>query len=69
MRGLVQQAQTGARQAPSLEWWQPTPVVEGKMAPRGSESIVTIDQHRVSQLAMLRPTYGMPSRRQQSFQG
>ena len=66
---MVREAQTGERYAPSLQWWQPTPVVDSKMAPRGSESIVTIDQHRVSQLAMLRPTYGMPSRRQQSMQG
>jgi hypothetical protein len=69
LRGVEQQATTGLRQAPSLQWWQPTPVVDSKMAPRGSESIVTIDQHRVSQLALLRPTYGMPSRRQQSYQG
>lgn len=68
LRGVVREAQTGERYAPSLQWWQPTPVVDSKMAPRGSESIVTIDQHRVSQLAMLRPTYGMPSRRPMSVQ-
>ena len=68
LRGVVREANTGERYAPSLQWWQPTPVVDSKMAPRGSESIVTIDQHRVSQLAMLRPTYGMPSRRPMSMQ-
>ena len=53
----------GVRQRPLLEWWQPTPTVEGKMAPRGSESILTIDAHRTSQLAMLKPRFGLPAQR------
>jgi hypothetical protein len=69
LSGIQRQATTGERYAPLNQFFQPTPVLESKMAPRGSESIVTIDQHRVSQLALLRPTYGMPSRRQQSMQG
>lgn len=69
LRGVIQEATTGLRNAPSLEYFQPTPVVEGKMAPRGSESVLTIDQHRQSQLAQLRPTYGLPSSRKQSVQG
>jgi hypothetical protein len=67
-RGIQAEA-AGVRQAPSLEYWQPTPVVDGKMAPRGSESIVTLDQHRQSQLGMLRPLYGLPVKRPMSMQG
>lgn len=62
--GIIRQATTGLRHAPALEYFAPTPVVEGKMAPRGSQSILTIDQHRVSQLGMLRPKWGLPVRRQ-----
>ena len=69
LRGIIREATTGARFAPSMEWFQPTPVVEGKMAPRGSESILTIDAHRASQLAILRPKYSLPARRQMSTQG
>ena len=57
------------RWAPRLEYFQPTPTVEGQLAPRGSESVLTVDQHRVAQLAMLKPKYGLPSRRQQSMVG
>jgi len=67
--GIIRQATTGLRNAPKLEFFQPTPVVEGKMAPRGSESILTIDQHRSAQLGMLKPTFGFPTRRVQSMQG
>lgn len=69
LRGIQRQATTGQRYAPSLEWFQPTPVVEGRQAPRGSESILTLDAHRMSQLAMVRPRWGLPSRRQMSVQG
>jgi hypothetical protein len=69
LRGLVRQATTGLRFAPSQEWFQPTPMVEGKLAPRGSESILTIDVHRSAQLALLRPSANLPSRRQMSTQG
>lgn len=61
--GVIRQATTGLRYAPKLEFFQPTPTVEGKLAPRGSESVLTIDQHRAAQLSMLRPRYGLPSRR------
>lgn len=68
LRGIQANAE-GVRQAPLLEFFQPTPTVDGVSAPRGSESILTIDQHRASQLAMLKPTYGFPVRRKQSMQG
>lgn len=67
--GIQRQATTGARYAPALQFFAPTPTVEGKMAPRASESILTIDQHRASQLGMLRPRFGFPTRRQQSTMG
>jgi hypothetical protein len=62
LRGISNEAR-GEKTGPLLEWWQPTPTVEGRMAPRGSESILTIDQHRSSQLAMLAPRYGLPTRK------
>jgi hypothetical protein len=46
-----------------LEYFQPTPTVDGKLAPRGSESILSIDQHRAAQLSMLKPKFGFPTRR------
>lgn len=64
MDGLIREATTGLRYAPKLEFFQPTPSIEGKLAPRGSESVLTIDQHRASQLAMLRPKANLPSRRE-----
>ena len=67
--GVVREATTGLRHAPQLEYFKPVPTVDGNLAPRGSESILTIDSRRASQLAMLRPTYGLPSRRQLSTQG
>lgn len=69
LEGIKRQMTTGLRNAPRLEFFQPSPMVEGKMAPRGSESILTIDSHRSSQLAMLKPTFGFPTRRPQSMQG
>jgi hypothetical protein len=65
LRGLRRQATTGLRNAPLLEWWQPTPVVEGRLSPRASESILTIDEHRQSNLAMLAPKWSLahPRRR------
>lgn len=51
------------RYAPALEYFMPTPELEGQLAPRGSESILTIDERRSAQLGMLRPKYGLPSRR------
>jgi hypothetical protein len=69
LRGVMRQATTGARFAPALEWFQPTPTVDSQLAPRGSESILTIDEHRAAQLSMLRPKYGLPSRRKQSMVG
>lgn len=69
LMGIQRQATTGKRFAPALEYFQPTPTVDAHLAPRGSESIVTIDVHRSAQLAMLRPTYGFPPRRVQSTQG
>jgi hypothetical protein len=69
LRGIYQEATTGLRQAPALEFFMPTPVVEGKLAPRGSQSVLSMDQHRASVLAMLKPTYGLPSRRPMSVQG
>lgn len=62
LNGIRANAQ-GVRQRPLLEWWQPTPTVEGRMAPRGSESVLTIDAHRASQLAMMKPKYGLPAQR------
>lgn len=69
LAGIIRQATTGARYAPTLEYFQPTPTIDGKLAPRGSESVLTIDQHRAAQLSMLRPKYGLPSKRQMSMQG
>lgn len=70
LRGLVREATTGERYAPDMAYYQPTPVVEGHLAPRGSESIMTIDVRRASQLAMLRPRWGYPLRgRAMSMQG
>jgi hypothetical protein len=69
LEGIERQATTGLRHAPALQYFQPTPTVEAKLAPRGSESVLTIDQHRASQLAMLRPRYGLPSNRKQSMVG
>lgn len=59
----IQAEAEGRRQVPKLQYFQPTPTVDSHMAPRGSESVLTIDTHRVSQLAMLRPTYGFPTKR------
>jgi hypothetical protein len=67
--GIRRQATTGERYRPALEFFQPTPTIDGQMAPRGSESILTIDQHRAASLAMLRPKFGLPSKRQQSMVG
>ena len=61
--GIERQATTGERHAPALEFFVPTPTVAGSLAPRGATSILTMDQHRAAQLAMLRPKYGLPSRR------
>lgn len=63
LMGITRQATTGLRYAPALEYFQPTPTVDGKMAPRGSQSVLTLDQHRSAQLSMLKPKYGLPSRR------
>jgi hypothetical protein len=67
--GIIRQATTGLRNAPRLEFFQPTPTVDGHLAPRASESILTIDQHRAAQLAMLKPKFGLPSRRALPVQG
>lgn len=69
LSGIQRQAITGQRYAPRLEYFQPTPTVDGNLAPRASESVLTIDQHRAEQLGMLRPKYGLPTRRVQSMQG
>lgn len=69
LEGIIRQATTGLRHAPALEFFAPTPVVEGKMAPRGSQSVLTIDAQRSSQLSMLKPSFGLPSRRPQPMQG
>lgn len=61
--GIIRQATTGLRNAPRLEYFMPTPTIEGKLAPRGATSVLTMDQHRAAQLAFLRPKYGLPSRR------
>ena len=61
--GIERQATTGERYAPQLKFFMPTPTVEGAYAPRGATSILTMDEHRASQLAMLRPKYGLPARR------
>jgi len=61
MRGIMNEAQ-GLKTGPLLQYFQPTPVVDGKMAPRGSESVLTIDRSRSSQLSVLRPRYGFPVR-------
>lgn len=58
-RGIQAVAQ-GVRQRPLMEWWQPTPSIEGRLAPRGSESVVNIDAHRASQMAFVAPKYGFP---------
>lgn len=63
LRGIQAEATTGLRYAPQLEYFEPTPTIEGQLAPRGSTSILTMDEHRASQLAMLRPTYGLPAKR------
>lgn len=67
--GVIAQATTGLRHAPALEFFMPTPTVEGSLAPRGSTSILTIDEHRAANLSMLRPKYGFPTRRNQQMQG
>ena len=67
--GVIAEATTGLRHRPQLEYFQPTPTVEGKLAPRGSESVLTIDQHRSAQLSMLKPKFGFPSRRPVPVQG
>lgn len=67
--GLERQATTSLRYAPRLQYFQPTPSVDGKLAPRASESVLTIDEHRASQLAMLKPKYGLPAVRRQSVMG
>lgn len=66
--GIERQATTGLRHAPALKFFAPTPTVEGSLAPRGATSILTMDVHRAAQLGMLRPKYGLPSRRQQPTQ-
>lgn len=63
LSGIERQATTGLRNRPKLEYFLPTPTVEGKLAPRGATSILTIDQHRASQLSMLRPRFGYPTQR------
>lgn len=63
LQGLKRQAVTDARYAPAMQYFIPTPQVEGKMAPRGSESVLTIDEHRAAQLSLLKPKYGLPARR------
>lgn len=63
LMGIARQMQTGERFAPSLEFFAPTPTVEGKLAPRGATSVLTLDEHRVSKLQMLKPKYGLPVRR------
>ena len=60
LRGIERQERTDKRYAPKLNYWQPHLAVDGKALPRGSESIVTINDRRASQLGMLRPTYGLP---------
>jgi hypothetical protein len=67
--GIAREATTGLRAAPLAEYFAPTPTVEGKLAPRGVTSILTMDVHRASQLAQLRPTYGLPARRPMAMQG
>jgi hypothetical protein len=62
--GVIAQATTGLRHAPALEYFLPTPTVDGHLAPRASESVLTIDQHRAAQLSMLKPKFGLPSKRQ-----
>lgn len=63
LSGIMRQASTDLRYAPELQYFIPTPQVEGANAPRGSESVMTMDTHRAAQLAMLRPGYGLPARR------
>lgn len=63
LAGIERQATTGKRYAPESQFFAPTPTVDGKLAPRGSESVLTIDEHRVANLAPLRPGWGLPSRR------
>jgi hypothetical protein len=60
--GVIREATTGLRHAPLQEYFQPVPTIDGNLAPRGSESILTIDAHRASQLAMLKPKFGLPAR-------
>ena len=62
LRGIAAVA-AQVHQAPSLEWFAPTPMLEGRLAPKGSQSILTMDVHRQAQLGMLRPHYGLPARR------
>jgi hypothetical protein len=66
--GLIAQATTGLRHAPQLEFFTPQPTVDGKLAPRGATSILTMDAHRSAQLGMLKPTFGFPSRRPMPMQ-
>jgi hypothetical protein len=63
LEGIVRQATTGLRYAPRLEYFAPTPTIDGKLAPRGAESILTIDEHRSAQLGMLKPKFGFPVRK------
>lgn len=66
--GIIRQATTGLRNAPQLRFFTPTPTVEGKLAPRGATSILTLDEHRQKNLGMLMPRAGLPSRRRPPFQ-
>jgi hypothetical protein len=61
-RGIEAVAE-GRKQKPALEYFLPTPTVDGKMAPRGSQSVLTIDVHRAANLSLLRPKYGLPTKR------
>lgn len=67
MRGLANEA-AGQKTGPLLEFFQPSPVVEGRFAPRGAESVISIDQHRSSVLASLAPKWNFPPRRPMSVQ-
>jgi len=69
LEGVLREATTGARNAPLLQYFRPTPTVEGKLAPRGSDAILSLDVNRAAQLSMLRPHYGLPVRRPQTTQG
>lgn len=56
MRGIENEAR-GLQTVPQQQYWNPHLAVDGKMLPRGSESIMTLDPKRQAQLSQLLPPW------------